>query len=61
MSTDVIQKLVDNMDPEEAALALAGVLRKLLPLLEEETRLKLVSNLVGTTPSDEKLTSLVHL
>jgi hypothetical protein len=28
--------------------------------LEEETRLELVSNLLGT-PSDEKLTSMVHL
>ena len=48
------------MEPEAAALALAGMLSKLFPLLEEETRLKLVSNLVGT-PSDEKLASLVHL
>lgn len=60
MSTDKIQKLVDNMEPEEAALALASVLGKVFPLLEEETRLKLVSNLVGA-PSDEKMTSLVHL
>jgi hypothetical protein len=60
MSTDNIQKLVDNMAPEEAALALAGVLKNLFPLLEEETRLELVSNLVGTS-SDEKLNSLVHL
>jgi len=60
MSTDKIQKLVDHMEPEEAALALTSVLRKVFPLLEEEARLKLVSNLVGT-PSDEKVTSLVHL
>ena len=60
MSTDKIRKLVDNMAPEEAALALAGVLKKLFPLLEDETRLELVSNLVGTS-SDEKVTSLVHL
>jgi len=60
MNTDKIQKLVDNMAPEEAALALAGVLKKLFPLLEEETRLELVSNLVGTS-SDENLNSLVHL
>jgi hypothetical protein len=60
MNTDKIQKLVDNMEPEEAALALTGVLQNVFLLLEEETRLKLVSNLVGT-PSDEKLASLVHL
>jgi hypothetical protein len=55
-----IQKWVDAVEPVEAALALAGVLGRLFPLLEEETRLELVSNLIGT-PSDEKLTSLVHL
>ena len=60
MISDEIQKLLNAMEPEEAALALAGMLSKLFPLLEEETRLKLVSNLVGT-PSDEKLASLVHL
>ena len=60
MSTNKIQKLVDNMAPEEAALALSGILKRLLPLLKEETRLELVSNLVGTS-SDEKLNSLVHL
>ena len=60
MSTDKIQKLADHMEPEEAALALASVLGKVFPLLKEETRLKLVSNLVGA-PSDEKVTSLVHL
>ena len=60
MFSDQIQELVDAMDPEAAALTLAGILSKLFPLLEEEIRLKLVSNLVGT-PSDEKLASLVHL
>ena len=60
MISDKIQKLVDAIEPEEAALALAGILSKLFPFLAEETRLKLVSNLVGT-PSDEKLASLVHL
>ncbi len=60
MISDKIQKLVDAMEPEEGALALAGMLSKLFPLLEEGTRLKLVSNLVGT-PSDEKVASLVHL
>ena len=55
-----IQKWVDAVEPAEAALALAGVLSRLFPLLEEETRLELVSNLIGT-PSDEKVTSLVHL
>jgi|GEM_PF-756973 len=60
MSTDVIQKLVDNMAPDAAAFTLIRVLTNVFPLLEEETRVELVSNLIGT-PSDEKLASLVHL
>ena len=60
MSTDKIQKLVDNMAPEEAARAITGILENVFLFLEEETRLELVSNLLGT-PSDEKLASMVHL
>jgi hypothetical protein len=60
MSTDKIQKLVDSMEPEEAASAISSILKKLFPLLEEEARLQFVLNLLGE-PSDEKLTSLVHL
>ncbi len=55
-----IEEWVDTVAPEEAALALAGALSRLFPLLEEETRLELLSILTGT-PSDEKVTSLVHL
>ena len=55
-----VQKLVDAVEPEEAALALAGVLNRLFPLLKEETQRELVSNLIGTS-SDEKVISLVHL
>ena len=60
MIPNQIQELVDVMDPEPAALALAGMLSKLFPLLKEEIRLKLVGDLIGT-PSDEKLASLVQL
>jgi len=60
MSTDKIQEIVEKMEPEEAASAITQVLEKLFPLLEEDTRLRFVINLVGD-PSDEKLTSLVHL
>ena len=60
MFPNEIQKWVDAVEPEKAALTLAGVLSRLFPLLEEETRLELLSILIGT-PSDEKLTSLVHL
>ncbi len=60
MSKYLIQKLVESIAPEEAASTLIDVLGSLFPLLEEETRFKLVSNLMGA-PSDEKLASLVHL
>ena len=60
MISGKIQKLVDAVEPEEAALALAGVLNRLFPLLKEETQRELVSNLIGTS-SDEKVISLVHL
>ena len=60
MLSDEIQKCVDAVEPRRAALALAGALSRLFPVLEEETRLELVSTLIGT-PSDEKVTSLVHL
>lgn len=60
MLTDKIQKWVEENQPEEVAVALADVLGKLFPLLAEETRLKLISTLVGT-PSDEKVASMVHL
>ncbi len=60
MSSDRIQKMIDQMEPEEAASALSTVLRDLFPLLTEETRLDVISNLVGVS-SDEKVSSLVHL
>jgi hypothetical protein len=58
--TDKIEKLVDSMEPEETASVLSIVLRKIFPLLKEDTRLSLVSNLVGAS-TDEKVSSLVHL
>ena len=60
MGSDKIQEIIDHMEPEEAASALLTVLRKIFPLLTEETRLSLISNLVDA-PSHEKVSSLVHL
>jgi hypothetical protein len=60
MSSDKIQELIDHMEPEEAASALSMALQKIFPLLREETRLNLISNLMDA-PSNEKVTSLVHL
>ncbi len=60
MSRSDIQQIVDRMDPEEAASAIARVLKELFPLLDDEARMKFVMNLVGESGED-KVASLVHL
>jgi len=60
MSADEIQELANGMDPEEAAVAIAFVMKKLFPLLDESARIKFVMNLVGDSGEDE-VASLVHL
>ena len=60
MTQRKIEEIVDSMDPEEAAKEIALVAKKLFPLLREETRLRLVTNLVGDSEGD-KVASLVHL
>lgn len=60
MSVDKIQELVNSMNPDEAASAIALVMKNLFPLLDEEARLKFVMNLVGESGED-KVASLVHL
>ncbi len=60
MSTNKIQELVNNMEPQEAASALFFVLKGLFPLLDEDARIRFVMNLIGDS-GDDKVTSLVHL
>jgi len=48
------------MEPEKAAAELAGVIKRLFPLLGEEEQLSFVMNLVGQSGED-KVASLVHL
>jgi flagellar motility protein MotE (MotC chaperone) len=60
MSVDKIQELVNSMNPDEAASAIALVMKNLFSLLDEEARLKFVMNLVGESGED-KVASLVHL
>lgn len=55
-----IQKLIDGMDPREAVAELAGALKTLFPLLDEEDRANFVMNLVGG-PGGDKISSMVHL
>jgi hypothetical protein len=60
MSTDKIQALVKNMAPQDAASAIAIVIKGLFPLLDEDTRIKFVIDLIGDS-DDDKVSSLVHL
>lgn len=60
MSTNKIQAFVNNMEPQEAASALALVIKGLFPLLDEDARIRFVMNLIGDS-GDDKVTSLVHL
>jgi hypothetical protein len=60
MSVDKIQELVKSMEPQEAASALALILKNLFPLLNEDTRVKFVTDLVDDA-GDDKVSSMVHL
>ena len=60
MSANAIQNLVNSMDPEEAAVAIAFVMKKLFPLMDESARIKFVMDLVGDSEEGD-VASLVHL
>ena len=60
MSVDKIQDLINNMESQEAAFALAFVIKDLFPLLDEDTRIKFVMDLIGDSGND-KVSSMVHL
>ena len=46
MSKDEIQRMMDSMDPLEAAALLADSARKLFPVLDDEERQSFLLNLV---------------
>jgi len=60
MSIDKIKELVNNMEPHEATSALSFVIKDLFPLLDEDTRIKFVMDLIGDS-GDDKISSMVHL
>ena len=60
MSADELQKVINGMAPEDVAASITQIIKKILPLLDEEARLKFVMDLAGD-PGDDKVTSLVHL
>jgi dsRNA-specific ribonuclease len=55
-----IQKMIDHLEPGDAAAEIAEALKKLFPLLDEEDRTQFVMNLVGESSGD-KIASMVHL
>jgi len=56
----MIQKLLDDMEPAQAASEIAVVMKKLWPVLDEDARIRFVMGLVGEAGQDN-VTSLVHL
>ena len=60
MKNKSLQQIIDQLEPEAALKEMAVIIKKLFPLLEEQTRLDFVVNLMGDAGSD-KVSSLVHL
>ncbi len=55
-----IEKIINTLDPEDAASKAAVALKQLLPLLGEEGRNRFIMNLLGESGED-KVASMVHL
>lgn len=55
-----ISRILNTMDPEDAATQAAAALKQLLPLLGEEGRNQFIMNLLGESGQD-KIASMVHL
>jgi hypothetical protein len=55
-----IARILNTMDPEDAATQTAAALKQLLPLLGEEGRNQFIMNLLGESGQD-KIASMVHL
>jgi hypothetical protein len=55
-----IARILNNMDPEDAATQTAAALKQLLPLLGEEGRNQFIMNLLGESGQD-KIAGMVHL
>ncbi|MDP3481471.1 MAG: hypothetical protein Q8R88_17020 [Desulfoprunum sp.] len=55
-----ISKIINKLDPQEAAAQTAAALKQLLPLLGEEGRARFIMELIGESGTD-KISSMVHL
>lgn len=57
---DETAKLLGALEPQEAARAIAKAARELFPVLEEEERREIITNMLGD-PDGDKVVGLVHL
>jgi len=57
---EALQKLLSALEPQEAARAIAKAARELFPILEEEERREIITNMLGD-PDGDKVAGLVHL
>lgn len=57
---DELEKLLGGMEPEEAARAIAKAARGVFPLLGEEQRREVITQMLGD-PGADKVVGLVHL
>jgi hypothetical protein len=60
MSQEKLQRLIETMEPQEALLAIAQVVRNLFSVLGEEAWGEFVVTLVGETAAD-RTAGMVHL
>ncbi len=60
MSQEKLQRLIETMEPQEALLAIAQVVRNLFSVLGEEAWREFVVTLVGETAAD-RTAGMVHL
>jgi len=60
MNKGRIQKIIESMDPLEAAEEMADAAKKLFSLLGEDALRDFLTNLIGDGGQD-KITGLVHL
>ena len=57
---DELGKILGCMEPEEAANAIAKAAREIFPLLDEEKRRDVITQMLGE-PGEDKVVGLVHL
>jgi hypothetical protein len=57
---DELADILENMEPEAAASAIAEAARAVFPLLTEAKRRALITGMLGE-PGEDKVVGLVHL